>query len=322
MLTMLEMHAVRPLLPSEVEGAFFSNMFVVNQGARGPRPCIDLRDLNAQIRYHHFKMEGLHTLQQLIRPKDYLTKVDLSKAYWHVPIYGKHQKQLAFVWKGQSYCFRVLPFGLASAPRTFQKLMLQAIKPLRRRGIRLVLYLDDILLMASTEAQSRKLTQLLLTCLTERGFRVNLLKSCLVPCHSQVFLGFTACSATMTLSLPQEKVKAIYTDAKRALRTADRIPIRQLASVIGKMRASSPAVMIAPLRSMHLMHCKRMALRQQRSYAGICSLTQEAKTELEWWMHELSHWTGVSVMHHTPVAQLTTDASPEAWGATLTPMPH
>ena len=155
---MLEKQAVRPLLPSEQHTAFFSNMFVVDQGTKGPRPCIDLRDLNKHIRYLHFKMEGLQTLQQLLRQGDYMSKVDLTKAYWHVPIHASHQKCLAFQWEGQSWCFQVLPFGLASAPRTFQKLMLQALKALRRQGIRLITYLDDLLLIASSAKQAERIT--------------------------------------------------------------------------------------------------------------------------------------------------------------------
>ena len=91
---MMQKRSVRKLQQHEIQHAFHSNMFVLDQGDRGPRLCIDLRDLNSKIRYHHFKMEGTHTLQQLLKPKDHLTKVDLTKACWHVPMHAPHQKQL------------------------------------------------------------------------------------------------------------------------------------------------------------------------------------------------------------------------------------
>ena len=48
--------------------------------------------------------------------------------------------------------FRVscLPFGLASAPRVFTKLMKPVLSILRQRGICLIAYLDDFLIMGET----------------------------------------------------------------------------------------------------------------------------------------------------------------------------
>ena len=48
--------------------------------------CIDLRPLKRHLMYRHFKMEGTHTLQLILRRRDYLTKVDLSDFYMHLPI--------------------------------------------------------------------------------------------------------------------------------------------------------------------------------------------------------------------------------------------
>ena len=43
------------------------------------RGRVDLHKPNSCIWYEHFKMEGLHTMQQLIRRNDLITKVDLSE---------------------------------------------------------------------------------------------------------------------------------------------------------------------------------------------------------------------------------------------------
>ena len=46
--------------------------------------------------------------------------------------------------------FACLPFGLSSAPRIFTKLMKPVVAQLRKQGIRLIIDLDDILIMSKT----------------------------------------------------------------------------------------------------------------------------------------------------------------------------
>ena len=55
--------------------------------------------------------------------RDWMGKIDLKDAYLTVPIYKKHRQFLRFKWRGQRYLFKSLPFGLATAPRTFTKLL-------------------------------------------------------------------------------------------------------------------------------------------------------------------------------------------------------
>ncbi|KAM4696100.1 RPA-related protein RADX [Rhinophrynus dorsalis] len=58
--------------------------------------------------------------------------------------------------------FKVLPFGLATAPRVFTKILAVVMGVLRLRGIRIVPYLDDMLLIADSPQQASVNTQ---TCL-------------------------------------------------------------------------------------------------------------------------------------------------------------
>ena len=53
------------------------------EGARLPRPP---PALNRHLRYEHFKVEGLHTVRDLLRRRDYMAKVDLSDYFFHLPI--------------------------------------------------------------------------------------------------------------------------------------------------------------------------------------------------------------------------------------------
>ena len=53
----------------------------------------------------------------------------------------------------ESVQFMTLPFGLGSAPRIFTKLLKPVVGLLRRLGVKLINYLDDILILAKTKVQ-------------------------------------------------------------------------------------------------------------------------------------------------------------------------
>jgi hypothetical protein len=48
------------------------------------------------------------------------TKLDLSNAYFHIPISLASRKFLRFVWNNRVYQFLTVPFGLAVAPHVFE----------------------------------------------------------------------------------------------------------------------------------------------------------------------------------------------------------
>ena len=80
------------LTTEEQSTAFCSRLFVVKKEGSEDRPVFDLRDLNRFVRKQHFKMEGLHTVVELLRPNDLMTRIDLHKACLHVPVSLRHQR--------------------------------------------------------------------------------------------------------------------------------------------------------------------------------------------------------------------------------------
>ena len=125
-------------------------MFVVPKKGGGLRPILDLRVLNKYLRTYRFKMLTLRQLLSAIRPGDWFTTIDLTDAYFHVAIHPDHRQFLRFAFEGTAYEYLVLPFGLSLAPRTFTKCVEAALAPLRERGVRILAYLDDWALIASS----------------------------------------------------------------------------------------------------------------------------------------------------------------------------
>jgi hypothetical protein len=54
---------------------------------------------------------------------EYISKFDLLKGYWHVPLSKRAQETSAFITPSGLYSYCVMPFGLRNAPATFQRLM-------------------------------------------------------------------------------------------------------------------------------------------------------------------------------------------------------
>lgn len=310
--SMLDKKAIQCIQQDRTEG-FFSRIFLVPKKGGKFRPVVNLRPLNRCIRYRHFKMEGIHTVKDLLRRGDYMVRIDLKDAYFAIPICSQHRKYLRFRWRGQAYEFTCLPFGLAAAPRVFTKVMKPVVGFIRSKGVRCVVYIDDFLLMHQKKQDLIEQTALTLNLLEALGFLVNYSKSHLQPSQRIEYLGFMINSLTGELSLPKEKVVQIRSEAIR-LMDQDLVSARELAQLIGKMSAAILAVYPAPLHYRSLQALKHKALAAT-GYDGAIRVSPEAKEDLLWWANNLRQWNGRTMTRASPQLSIETDASSRGWGA-------
>ena len=75
-----------------MEGGFYSTLFLVPNKYGSQRQVINLKALNKFIVAPHFKIEGIHTLKNLLKPGDRLAKVDLKDTCFSIPIHPDHRK--------------------------------------------------------------------------------------------------------------------------------------------------------------------------------------------------------------------------------------
>ena len=66
-------------------------------------------------------METIKSMIAVMWPQQWLARVDLKDAYFHIGIVPAHRQYLRFHLLGQPYQFRALPFRLSSAPWVFTK---------------------------------------------------------------------------------------------------------------------------------------------------------------------------------------------------------
>ena len=136
-----------------------------------------------------FKMETPESIRASLRKGEWVTSIDLTDAYLHIPIHTQSQKYLRFHFKGITYQFTSLPFGLATAPLIFTSTVKEVKLIALQSGIRLHQYLNDWLIRAPSEQQCMFQTQKLLKLVKDLGFTVNL-KSELRPSQRFDFLGY------------------------------------------------------------------------------------------------------------------------------------
>jgi hypothetical protein len=196
---------------------FLSTLFLVPKKDGGQRPVINLKGLNAFVTTPHFKMEGIHTLKNLLREGDWLVKIDLKDAYFSIPIHQNHRKYLCFQVDQKVYQFNCLPFGLTSAPWVFTKTLRPVAALGRELGMRLIMYIDDFLLMAESKEKAQDQASGLIYLLKCLGFVINTEKTIMEPSQSLEFLGFTINSLTRELRLPPEKIKKIRAESRKLL---------------------------------------------------------------------------------------------------------
>ena len=157
--------------------SFVSQIFLVEKKEGGQRKVVNLKGLNSFIKMEHFKMKGLHILPDQIPVQDWMIKLDLKDAYLQIPMCQNHQYFLQFQWNTKTYQFQCLPFGLTSAPQVFTKVLKPVVGVLRRMGICLIIYLDDILIMHQSREKLICLAPLIVQFFQTLGLMVNMKKS-------------------------------------------------------------------------------------------------------------------------------------------------
>ena len=137
------------------------------------RPVIDLFHLNEFIHLTRFKIETVASVLLSVREGDFLASLDLKDAYFQIPIHRSSRKLLRFTSEGTIYQFRALCFGLSTAPQVFTRVFTAVSAWAHSHGIRLLRYLDDWLILASSEREARQSIQSLLSLCHTLGIVIN-----------------------------------------------------------------------------------------------------------------------------------------------------
>ena len=101
--------------------------------------------LNQHLIVRHFKMETNISIRDSIHLSMWTTSLDLTDAYFHIPISPKFRKFLRFVWEDRVFAFKTMLFGLCTAPLVFTRIFQAVVAHLHSQSIFIHSYLDDSL---------------------------------------------------------------------------------------------------------------------------------------------------------------------------------
>ena len=224
--------------------------------------------------------------------------------------------------KCQDFRFRCLPFGLKSAPRIWTRMFKPVITYLRSvHSIRLVVYLDDILICNSTRAGSHRDTVTVVNVLRSLGFLLNEKKCATVPSKRREFLGLICDSQAMMFRVPPKKRRVFMQDSRHFLQSArsGHVTVRLLARWLGKARAFGDAVFYARRRTRAALRSLNSALARGLHWDARVRPSQDVINEVKYWLQEASLWVGHGILIPQHDVTIDTDAGPWAWGGYLGP---
>ena len=290
--------------PAPQSPGFYSCLFLVQKALGSWRPIIDLSTLTDYITSSRFHMETPRSVLSSIRPGDWMISLDLQDAYLQVPVHHDSRRYLRFVVAGKSYQFRVVCFGLTTAPQVFTRIMAPVSAILHRYGVRMLRYLDDWLILASTEIACIQSRDRLLSICTELGIQVNLTKSSLVPTQSLVYLGMEIQSLPFIARPTPVRVNNLIRLIEEFLSTPSS-PALLWRRLLGHL--SSLILLVSG--GMIRMRLLQLCLKDQVSWSPLC------REDLLWGSRVVQLREGVSLSIPAPDISFFSDASDVGWGA-------
>ena len=89
------------------------------------RFCTDFRQVNKATKSDSYPIPRVDDCVDKVGNAKYVTKLDLLKGYWQVPLSSRAKEISAFTTPDGLFQYKVMPFGMKNAPATFQRLINQ-----------------------------------------------------------------------------------------------------------------------------------------------------------------------------------------------------
>ena len=98
-------------------------MVVVTKRDSGVRLCVDLKELNRNIKRERYQIPTVDDILPKLASSTVFSKLDAASGYYQLPLEPDSAKLTTFITPQGRYCFRSLPFGISSASEIFQREM-------------------------------------------------------------------------------------------------------------------------------------------------------------------------------------------------------
>lgn len=176
---MLKMGIIEPSVSE-----YSSPPVVVRKADGSCRYCIDMRALNALTVFDAEPMPNQEVIIAQLGTSRYLTKMDLSKGYWQVPIRETDRRLTAFPTERGLMQFKYMPFGCVNSGAIFCRMMRRLLEDQEN----VVSYVDDLVMYNNDWEDHLQTIQDVLDRLRKHGLTAKPSK-CEVGCSKVKLLG-------------------------------------------------------------------------------------------------------------------------------------
>ena len=240
-------------------------------------------------------------------------KIDLSRYFRQLPLDPGDYSLVGYIVNNKLYFDKVLPMGMRTAPYIAQRVT-NAIKHIHQQlEYYLLNYVDDFL---GAETKDRiwqaftHLTQLL------EELRVDTAPEKMVPPTTRIeFLGVTLDSQTMTMEMPEDKIRDIKQELDTWLykQSASR---KEAESLMGKLQFMGKCIKPGRIFIARLINWMKTLSRK-----GKHTIPWEARKDISWWGRFAQQYNGISLiwLHNVPEVDkvIATDACKHGFGGTF-----
>ena len=137
------------------------------------RFCTDYRKVNAVTKTDSFPIPQIEDCIDKVGRAEYVSKFDLLKGYWQVPLTARAKEISAFVTPNGFYQYTVTPFGMKNSPATFQRMINSIIQEIQGcEG-----YIDDVIIYSKNWTEHLERIKEFFEKLLKANLTINLVKS-------------------------------------------------------------------------------------------------------------------------------------------------
>ena len=108
--------------------------------------CADYRKVNSMTKTATFPIPRMDDSIDKVGKAKYVTKFDLLRGFWQVPLTDRTKEISAFATPDGLYQYKVMPFGIKNSPASFQCLINKVTADLEDFEA----YIDDVIIYSDT----------------------------------------------------------------------------------------------------------------------------------------------------------------------------
>ena len=263
---------------------FYSRLFLVPKPHQRWRPVIDISRLNTFLHVEKFNMETPESIRTFLIPGEWVSSIDPSDAYLHIPIHPNSRKYLRFCYRSQVFQFTSLPFGLATAVQVFTMIAKEVKLMALSRGLRLHQYLDDWLIRSQSQEEAQVNTQAVVDLTQSLGWIINQEKSELKPTQVFSFMGYEYHLDSALVKPTQERWLKLQ-DLIPRLKSRHVLTARCLMWLIGLLYSMEKMVPEGRLHMRPFQFHLKEHWRYPQSLDSLLLWTEAIAAYLDWWQN-------------------------------------